>query len=213
MDFDLAQTDALLSTTRAVRKRLDFDREVPNDVLMDCLRLAVQAPTGGNAQGWRWLVIRDAKTRAKLADIYRRGAGDYFTRRSSDIAPDSQSGRVIDSATYLADNLERVPIHVIPLIIGKLDGTNAQAAALYGSIIPAMWSFQLALRSRGLGSCYTTLHLNLESEAAELLGIPAHVTQAGLIPVAYSKGTDFKPAGRGSIQDITYLDRYKNPIA
>ncbi len=213
MDFDLAQTDALLSTTRAVRKRLDLDRDVPNDVLIDCLRLAVQAPTGGNAQGWRWLLIRDPETRAKLADIYRRGAGDYFTRRSSDIAPDSQSGRVIDSATYLADNLERVPIHVIPLIIGKLDGTNVQAAGLYGSIIPAMWSFQLALRSRGLGSCYTTLHLNLEDEAAELLGIPAHVTQAGLIPVAYSKGTDFKPAGRGPIQDITYLDRYKNPLA
>jgi nitroreductase len=212
MDFDLAQTDALLSTTRAVRKRLDLDRDVPNEVLVECLRLAVQAPTGGNAQGWRWMVIRDPEIRAKLADIYRRGAGDYFDRRSSETAPDGQTARVIDSATYLADNLERVPIHVIPLIIGRPDGTNVQAASLYGSIIPAMWSFQLALRSRGLGSCYTTLHLNLESEAAEVLGIPPHLTQAGLIPVAYTKGTDFKPAQRGPIQEITYLDRYRNPI-
>jgi len=92
-------------------------------------------------------------------------------------------------------------------------GITIAAAGLMGSIIPAMWSFQLALRSRGLGSCYTTLHLGLEGEAAELLGIPPHMTQAGLIPVAYTKGTDFKPASRPPVEEITYLDTYKNPIA
>jgi nitroreductase len=213
MEFDLAQTDALLSTTRAVRKRLDLERDVPSEVILECLRLAIQAPTGSNAQGWRWMVVTDPDKRAALADIYRRGAGDYFSQRNDSIDPNSQTGRVVSSATYLAENLQHVPVHVIPMIIGKPDGTNVQGAGLYGSIIPAMWSFQLALRSRGLGSCYTTLHLNLEHEAAELLGIPPHLSQAGLIPVAYTKGTDFKPATRGPVEEITYLNSYKQRMA
>jgi len=223
MDFDLEQTDALLSTTRAVRKRLDFDREVPDDVLLECLQLAVQAPTGSNRQGWRWMVIRDPEKKAALADMYRRAGGDYLAAAAADLDGASQQGRVLDSANYLAQNLEQVPVFVIPLIIGRMEDAVAEApgganltnaaAGLFGSIVPAMWSFQLALRSRGLGSCYTTLHLGLEKEAAELLGIPDHMSQAGLIPVAYTKGIDFKPAKRGPVSDITYLDSYKNPIA
>ena len=222
MDFDLAQTDSLLSTTRAVRKRLDLDREVPDDVLLECLQLAVQAPTGSNQQGWRWLVVRDAEKKAGLAEIYRKAGGDYLAAAAADSDGAGQMGRVLDSANYLAQNLEKVPAMVIPMIIGRLDavdagsatGTNVTnaAAGLMGSIIPAMWSFQLALRSRGLGSCYTTLHLGLEQEAAELLEIPAHMTQAGLLPVAYTKGTDFKVAKRPPVEEITYLDTYKNPI-
>ncbi len=197
MEFDLSQTDALLSTTRAVRKRLDLDRHVPDEVLLECLQLAVQAPTGSNQQGWRWMVVRDQDRKDALADLYRRG-----------------------SRHHLAQNLQRVPVLVIPLIIGRLDSPNmggannitTLAAGLLGSIVPAMWSFQLALRSRGLGSCYTTMHLQFEEEAAELLGIPGHLTQAGLLPVAYTSGTDFKPASRPPVAEITYLDHYKNPI-
>ena len=211
MEFDLAQTDALLSTTRAVRKRLDFDKPVPDDVLLDCLRLAVQAPTGSNRQGWRWMVIRDQAKKDALADIYNRAGGDYLKSAAATAEPGTQTGRVMDSATYLAENLAKAPVMVIPLIIGRATDGNG-AAGLLGSIIPAMWSFQLALRSRGLGSCYTTIHLGLEKEAADLLGIPEHMTQAGLLPVAYTKGTDFRPAERGPIEDITYLDTYKNPI-
>lgn len=222
MEFDLEQTDALLSTTRAVRKRLDFDREVPDDVLLECLQVAIQAPTGSNRQGWRWLVVRDAEKKAALADMYRRAGGEYLAAAAADLDSETQQGRVIDSANFLAQNLEQVPVFVIPLIIGRMEDaldapggsnlTNA-AAGLFGSIVPAMWSFQLALRSRGLGSCYTTLHLGLEQEAAELLGIPGHMSQAGLLPVAYTKGTDFKPAKRDPVAEITYLDTYKNPIA
>ena len=223
MDFDLEQTDALLSTTRAVRKRLDLDREVPDDVILDCLQLAVQAPTGSNRQGWRWMVVRDAEKKAGLAELYRRAGGDYLAEAAKASETGTQTGRVMDSANFLAQNLDKVPVMVIPLIIGRLDAlpegapggqnlTNA-AAGLFGSIIPAMWSFQLALRSRGLGSCYTTLHLGLEAEAADLLGIPDHMSQAGLLPVAYTKGTDFKPARRAPVSEITYLDTYKNPIA
>ena len=220
MNFDLAQTDALLSTTRAVRKRLDLDRDVPNDVVLECLQLAVQAPTGSNQQGWRWMVIRDQERKNALADLYRRGGGDYLTTAAADTEQGTTMHRVLDSATYLAENLQRVPVLVIPLIIGRLDsprlgGANnitTVAAGLLGSIVPAVWSFQLALRSRGLGSCYTTMHLQFEDEAAELLGIPAHMTQAGLLPVAYTIGTDFKPAQRPPVSAITYLDQYKNPI-
>ena len=121
MDFDLTQTDALLSTTRAVRKRLDFDREVPDDVLLDCLQLAVQAPTGSNRQGWRWLVVRDAEKKEALADIYRRVGGDYLAAAARDADTGSQTGRVLDSANFLAEKLGEVPVMVIPMIVGRLD--------------------------------------------------------------------------------------------
>jgi len=213
MDFDLAQTDALLSTTRAVRKRLDLEREVPDEVLLECLQLAVQAPTGSNQQGWRWLIVKDADTKEALAELYRSAGGDYLAAAADQADDGTQQGRVIDSANYLAQNLGRAPALLIPLIIGRLpDNSTNAAAGLMGSIMPAMWSFQLALRSRGLGSCLTTLHLGKEAEAAELLGIPDHMTQAGLIPVAYTLGTDFKPARRDDVAKITYLDRYKQMI-
>ncbi|MFN0026864.1 MAG: nitroreductase family protein [Acidimicrobiales bacterium] len=213
MEFDLDQVDALLSTTRAVRKRLDFEREVPDEVLLECLQLAVQAPTGSNRQSWRWMVVRDPAKKAALAEMYNRAGGEYLRSAKADTDPASQTGRVLDSATFLAENLARVPVMVIPLIIGRVEANTNSAAGLMGSIIPAMWSFQLALRSRGLGSCYTTIHLGLEREAAELLGIPDHLSQAGLLPVAYTKGTDFRPAARPPVSEITYLDTYKNPIA
>lgn len=213
MDFDLEQTDALLSTTRAVRKRLDFERDVPDEVLLECLQLAVQAPTGSNRQGWRWMVVRDADKKEALAEIYRRAGGEYLANAAKGADPGTQTGRVMDSANYLAQNMGQSPVLVIPMIIGRLDDPSTNSAAgLMGSIIPAMWSFQLALRSRGLGSCLTTIHLGLEHEAADLLGIPGHMTQVGLLPVAYTKGTDFKPAARPPVEEITYLDTYKNPI-
>lgn len=212
MEFDLEQVDQLLSTTRAVRKRLDFDREVPDDVLLECLQLAVQAPTGSNRQSWRWMIIRDQAKKDALAEMYNRAGGEYLREAAKTVEAGSQTGRVMDSATYLAENLHRSPVMVIPMIIGRPEDNPNSGAGLFGSIIPAMWSFQLALRSRGLGSCLTTIHLALEAESNELLGIPPHMTQAGLLPVAYTKGTDFKPAARPPVEEITYLDTYKNPI-
>jgi nitroreductase len=212
MEFDLAQVDALLSTTRAVRKRLDFDREIPDDVLLECLQLATQAPTGSNRQGWRWLVVRDQAKKDALTDIYRRAGGAYLKQAEETTESGSALGRVLNSANYLVENMHRSPVLLIPMIIGRVDGTTNSAAGLMGSILPAVWSFQLALRSRGLGSCYTTLHLALEDETAALLEIPPHMSQAGLLPVAYTLGTDFKPAARPPVETITYLDTYKNPI-
>jgi nitroreductase len=209
--FDLDQTDRLLSTTRAVRKRLDLERPVEREVLLDCVRLAVQAPTGGNAQTWRWLLVDDAETIAALGDIYRR-MGERYLASYRDGTMTDQTNRVLDSADYLAQIIGRVPAMVIPCIKGRLDNTApVVASGFYGSIIQAAWSFQLALRSRGLGSCYTTLHLAHEAEARELLGVPEDITQVALLPVAYTKGDEFKPAARGPVERITYWNRWKAP--
>lgn len=209
--FDLDTVDELLSTTRSVRKRLDLTRDVPQDVLLDCIRLSQQAPTGSNMQNWRWLIVRDPEVRAGLADIYRRAGGDYLAAAAA-ANPEGQTGRVMDSAQYLADHLEEVPVLVIPCAIGRLgDGGNvAMWAGMMGSIFPAVWSFQLALRSRGLGSTLTTFHLMYEAEAAALLGIPDHVMQVGLLPVAYTLGTDFKVAERPPASEIVHLDRWSD---
>jgi len=207
MRFDLDQTDALLSTTRAVRKRLDFDRPVEREVLLECLQLATQAPTGSNRQGWRWLVVTDPAKRKDLAELYRRGGQAYLSQAVKGVAPGTQDHRVFESAYYLLEHLGEVPVHVIPCSKGRPSHeSRILEAGYWGSICPAIWSFQLALRSRGLGSVWTTLHLAYEREAAELLGIPDDVTQAALIPVAYTKGTDFKPAQRLPVSEITFWE-------
>jgi nitroreductase len=211
--FDTAQTDRLLTTTRAVRKRLDLGRPVPREVVLDCLRVATQAPTGGNTQRWRWLVVDDPSVRAGLAELYRRSSGPYLSAGRSAI---EQSGRrdmdrILDSSDYLADHLHEVPVHVIPCLLDRLPerASVMDSAGYYGSILPAVWSFMLALRSRGLGSAWTTLHLAYEREAGELLGIPDTVTQVALIPVAYYTGEDFKPAQRRPAEEITYWNGWR----
>lgn len=216
--MDLTTVDNVLTTTRAVRKRLDLDRPVPPEVIEECLELAVQAPTGSNAQRWRFVVVTDVDKRAGLAEIYHRvwttsygpqlaALGDATDERSV------QQRRVLDSANYLAENLRRVPVLVIPCVLGRLpDGAPpADWAGFLGSIFPAVWSFQLALRSRGLGSVLTTIHAHREAEAAGILGIPDTVTQVGLLPVAYTIGTDFKPAARRPAREVTYWDEWRSP--
>ena len=202
---ELEAIDHLLSTTRAVRKRLDLDRPVPPEIADECLRLAIQAPTGSNRQGWHWIVVTDADKRAALAEMYRAGFGPYMER-----ARTGSEGltRVGESALWLAERLERVPVHVIPCIEDYTKG--GAHAGVWASIYPAVWSFQLALRSRGLGSVLTTLHLPRAHDAAELLGIPDGVLQAGLVPVAYYAGDDFKPAKRHPVEAVTSWNQWGN---
>jgi nitroreductase len=203
-----AATDELLSTTRSVRKRFDFTRPVDPDVILECVALAQQAPSGGNTQGWRFVVVTAADLRRQLGDLYRAGAGDYLLAQK-DKARDAQTRRVYESAVFLADNIDRVPVHVIPCIYGRPTDDLFTSAGLFGSILPATWSFMLALRSRGLGSVWTTLHLKHEAQAADLLGIPAKVTQIGLIPVGHYTGTTFRPVARRPAAEITYWDGWK----
>jgi len=209
--FDLKETDRLLSTTRAVRKRLDLGKPVERSVILDCIRLSQQAPTGSNAQSWRWLVVTDKGKRAELARIYKEVGDQYLEMARNNVpAGDSQTKRVYDSAFWLKDHLHEVPVHVIPCVVGRLpEGAPVgMGAAVFGSIFPAVWSFQLALRSRGLGSTLTTLHLFREQEVAKLLGIPENVMQVALLPVAYTKGTDFKVAKRIPAARVTHWDAW-----
>lgn len=178
------------------------------EVVTECLRLAVQAPTASNTQDWRWLVVTDPAKRLALAELYREGGIEYLRRAAAETT-DPQTRRVYHGAVHLAETLGQVPVHVIPCIERRIDNApNALAAAAYGSIIPAAWSFVLALRSRGLGTTWTTLHLMREREAAELLGIPEHVTQIALLPVAYTTGGDFKPAVRPPVEDVTFWNEW-----
>jgi nitroreductase len=199
--------DELLSTTRAVRKRLDLTRPVEREVLEECLRLAQQAPTGSYAQGWHFVVVTDATKREQLADLWRLTARHYLDAR----VPEStagQMGRIREAVVHLYEHLHEVPVHVIPCLHGRTDNAPvAVQAARWGSILPATWSFMLAARSRGLGSVLTTFHLAHEREAAELLAIPYDdVMQAALVPVAYTIGTDFKPGRRRPLQTMVHWD-------
>ncbi len=212
MEFDLAMTDELLGTTRAVRKRLDLTREVPRDLIDECLELAVQAPTGSNSQTWRWVVVDDVNQRKALADLYRKGAEGYLSEAGAQAegSGDNQTQRVFSSAMYLMEHLHEVPVHLIPCVQGRPPEPVAltMASGLYGSIYPAVWSFQLAARARGLGTALTTLHLIHEKEAAEVLGLPDDVLQVALLPVAYTIGTDFKRAQRPPVANITHWNKW-----
>lgn len=209
--------DELLSTTRSVRRRLDFDRPVEMSLIKECLELAQQAPSGSNAQGWHFVIVTDPEKKARLADIYRKAWDIYSRPFRNRIAPPEKAvanlptgERVATSAAYLAENLHRVPVMLIPCVDGRTDDANPSTlrqASLYGSILPAVWSFMLAARARGLGTCWTTLHLMYEQEAAAVLGIPyERVTQTALIPVAYTKGQNFKPAERKPLETVLHLE-------
>ncbi|MBB3751562.1 nitroreductase [Mycolicibacterium sp. BK634] len=201
--MDIDSIDEVLSTTRAVRRRLDLTRPVERDVVLDCLRLAIQAPTASNDQNWRFMVVTDPDKRAAIAQIYREVGNDYLENAAT-TESDPQTRRVYESAHALTAVLAKVPVLVIPCIERPFDANNRLvAASAWASIIPAAWSFMLALRSRGLGSVWTTLHLAREQEVAELLGIPDTVMQVAMFPVAYTVGTDFKPASRPPPETVT----------
>lgn len=207
MTFDLEQTDELLSTTRAVRRRLDLEREVPDDLLMRCIELAEQAPSGGDIASRRWIVVRDPETKAKIAELYRAAGGSETIKRAEERRGSGHpKERIVESAAHLAENLERVPVIVLATVWGVHDGSGRPG--LFDSVIQSAWSFCLALRARGLGSAWTTIHLSKAKEFAELLGIPDGVTQIVLLPVAWTIGTDFKPAARRPASDIVWFNRW-----
>ena len=211
--------DEVLATTRAVRKRLDFDKPVEPEVIKECLEAALQSPTGSNSQSWQWLVVTDSDQRAALAKLYQQGWELYSQMEGNvqtaykgvDEDRISQQSRVLDSATYLAKNFEKVPVMMIPILPGRFEGLPSMAsAAMLGSILPGAWSFMLAARERGLGTAWTTIHLMFEEQAAEVLGIDYQsYTQCALITCGYSKGTNFKPAKRPPLETVLHWDRWE----
>jgi len=214
--------DELLTTTRAVRRRLDFERPVPQELVSECVEIALQAPSGSNARGWHFVLVGDEARRHAVAECYRKAYANYPDMPVSAHALAKQAqgddvgvmNAVVSSADALAENLHRAPWLVIPCLAGRLPpiegpmGHLAQASQ-FGSILPAFWSFMLAARDRGLGTAWTTLHLMFEEEAAALLGIPhAQITQCALSPLAYTLGTDFKPARRKPLDGVMHTDAW-----
>lgn len=211
--------DELLTTTRAVRKRLDLTRPVEPEVIQECLQLAVQAPTPGGAQNWHFIVVTEASQREALAALYRRsahapgGQDDILAQMIATAANAHEAevlARKMAPAVHLTEHLHEVPVHVVPCVEGRAENLPlVERAAYWGGIWPAVWSFMLAARSRGLGTVLTTLHLGYEREAAQLLGVPyAEVMQVGLIPVAYTLGTAFRPATRKPLEEVVHWNRW-----
>jgi nitroreductase len=210
--------DHVLTTTRAVRRRLDLERPVDPALVRECIGIALQAPTGGNDQGWHFVVVTDPASRAAVAEVFRAAALEYAQRerprrrRLRERTEEERATRkkVMASSAYLFEHLHEVPVLVIPCIEGRTEGVPlADQATTFASIYPAVWSFMLAARSRGLGTSLTTAHLEREVQVAEILGIPHDVvTQAGLVPVAHTVGSDFKPGSRRGVDDVVHWDRW-----
>ena len=213
----LPQTaDEVLTATRSVRRRLDFDRPVPRALIEECLDLALQAPNGSNLQLWQWLVVDDRKLIEEVARLYNEAISWYSEQVNSGqenvyaSGPPARFEQMTESVLYLAENLHRSPALLIPCIAGRLDRASVfHQASMWGSILPATWSFMLALRSRGLGSAWTTVHLHREKETADLVGIPyEEYTQAGLFPVAYTLGSDFRRAVREPLSSVLHWNAW-----
>ena len=212
--------DQLLTTTRAVRRRLDFDRDVPVELVRECIEIAVQAPSGSNARGWRFVVVGDADKKKAIGALYRQGFTGYrdmpisahALAQHAEGSDRKTMDAVVDSAEALAENLHRAPWLVIPCVTGRapaIEGVfgDIGRASIFGSILPAFWSFMLAARARGLGTAWTTIHLLYEKEVADLLGIPYdEIMQCALSPLAFTLGTDFKPAKGRDAESVMHVD-------
>src|SRR4051794_4193982 len=210
--IDIANADLLLTTTKQVRKRLDLSRPVPRELLLECIDIASHAPMGGNQERNRWLIIDDPAVKAQIAPIYQAVGRPYLAAGGQ--GAEGRQARVVDSAAFLVEHIEEVPSWVIAMRLDRLPegASNAEVSGYHGSVAPGVWSFQLAARARGLGSAWTTFHVVHEEEVAEILGIPSTVTQIALLPVAYYTGDTFTPAPRRPAHEITYANRWKEPV-
>lgn len=208
-----ALVDHALMTTRGVRMRLDFEREVDDQTILDCIDVAEQAPTGGNNGSRRWMVIRDQATKDKMAELYLSAGVDWVIKTADRLKGSGhQNEALMQGAKYLGENIASAPALVIPTIVGRHDGSGRPG--LFDSVIQSAWSFMIALRARGLGTVWTTMYLNEADAVAELLNLPDEVTQICLFPVAYTVGTDFKATSRRyPARDITYFDRFGRTLA
>ncbi len=205
--IDVASVDEALSTTRAVRRRLDLERPVDHQIILDCIDVAEQAPSGGNQGSRRWIVVRDQKVKEQLAEIYMSSAGTWMIEQHERIAGTGHpQEKVMASAAHLARHLAEVPVIVVPTIIGVHDGSGRPG--LFDSVIQSVWSFCVALRARGLGTAWTTAILSRQDDVATLLDIPEGMTQIAMIPVAWTRGTDFRRAPRHPAREITYVDGF-----
>jgi nitroreductase len=210
--IDVANADLLLTTTKQVRKRLDLSRPVPRELLLECIDIASHAPMGGNQERNRWMIIDDPAIKSEIAPLYQSVGRPYLAAGGE--PADGRQARVVESAGFLVEHIAEVPVWVLATRLDRLsDGApNVDVAGFHGSVAPGVWSFQLAARARGLGSAWTTFHLVHEQAVAGILGIPPTVTQIALLPVAFYTGDSFSPAPRRPAREITYANRWKEPV-
>jgi nitroreductase len=209
----------LLTSTRSARKTLDLDAPIDDAEIRECLRIACQAANGSNQQPWKWIIVRDAGLRKEIARFYRDAylAATGGRMLGDRLSAEEPFGRLMSSTEWLVEHMADVPLHVIPCYEQYLperddDQSSFLTATLYGSIFPAVWNFQLALHTRGYGTCLTTLHLRHEAEVRKLLGIPETVVQGCLLPVARLRdGQRFKPAPRKPIEEVVAVDGWDGP--
>ena len=202
--------DELLTTTRAVRKRLDFDKPVSDDVIRECVAAAMQSPSGSNMMTMSFVIVKDAAKRKAIGDVYKACYDMYKSMDGvyigsidkGDASANAQQKRSASSADFLGEHMGDAPA----LVIACTEGAPAMmSASMLGNILPGMWSFMLAARARGMGTAWTTVHLMMEQQVADILGIPFEtVQQVCLSPLAYTKGTDFKPAERPAADSIIH---------
>jgi len=207
---DVSAVDHVLSTTRSVRRRLDFGRAVPAAVLEQCIAVATQAPTGLFRESWRFVVVRDPARKADLAALYRSAFDELVEMR---VAAARETGQDVPEPrpTYrmLADRLQDFPALILVCSEGRPEPAEAGVQlAFYGSVLPAAWSLMLALRARGIGSTWTTLLARRERAVAAALGMPDDATLTVMLPVGYLKGAVLRPAPRRAPHEVTYWDAW-----
>jgi len=210
-------TERLLTATRSARKSLDVTAPVDIEVIRDCLGIGLQAANGSNQQSWRWVIVTDKTLRERIAALYRE---TYLEKVGGQLIAgflpsDSPESRLMSSTEWLVEHLAEVPIHVIPCYeptYPRQDGDESfYLATLYGSIFPAVWNFQLALHTRGYGTCITTLHLHHERAVGKLLGIPDSYVQGCLLPVGRLRsGHEFRPAPRRPIDEVVAINGWEH---
>ncbi len=213
---DLQSADYVLNTTRSVRKRLDFSRAVPRDIVEECLETALQAPNGSNLNTWKWVLVDDRDLVRQIGELYNLALDDFVASLGEATGDNYQGAhipgfeKINASVDYLREHMAEVPLIAFPLMAGRPEGVSVfYQASMWGSILQSVWSFFLALRTRGLGSAWTTAHLHREADFAKLLGIPAGYTQTGLFPVAYTLGVDFKKAWRAPVSEVASWNRFE----
>ena len=197
----------VMSTQRAMR-RLKPD-PVPDSAIRQILSMAVYAPSGGNRQSWSFVVVRDPAKRARLGELYRGAWGElsklpYYAAAAKE-PPDSPAGKLLASARHLSEHLGEAPVLILACI--ALEQGASPTLTTGASIYPAVQNLMLAARELGIGTCLTTIHKYRDKEVKELLGIPAHVETAALIPLGYPRGRFARPARR-PVQEVAYADAW-----
>jgi nitroreductase len=197
-----------MRTQRAVR-RLRVD-PVDDETVLELLRLAVKAPTGSNAQGWEFMVVRSPDVKHQLARLNRQAWSLYRRFARSRARGDLGQARILAAVQWQADHFEDAPVIIVACLQGRGFPSNMGRTSHYGSIFPAVQNLLLAARALGLGAALTTLPLWSRTLARRTLGLPSNVTPCAVIPLGWPVGGGYGPTSRRPVEEVTHLDRYGN---